>query len=160
LVTWPWVYLLWIRSNTPESIPRHRRIHMPRPRLDPAGNRLAGIEPLLPQPVGHAQTACAVVAQNQQPVVRIKLLMRPGRNFAHRNQHAALNMGSLVLPRLAHIDQPDILPLFGSFPGIFQHQRSILGGNFVVVHTVRIPCSNPRPVIPVQIRKHLRVIER
>ncbi len=122
---------------------------MPRPRLDPAGNRLACIEPLLPQPVGHAQTARPVVAQNQQPVVRIELLVGPGRNFTHRNQRAALNVSRLIFPRLAHIDQPDILPLSGSFPGIFQHQRSILGGNFVVVHTVRIPCSNPRPVIPV-----------
>ncbi len=46
-----------------------------------------------------------MMAEDEQAIVGIELLVGPGRDLAHGNQGAALDMGGLVLPGFSHIDQ-------------------------------------------------------
>lgn len=65
------------------------RINIAGPGVDSASHGLCSIKALLSEPVCHTQRSCSVVAQDEQALVRIKLLMRPRRDITHGNQRTS-----------------------------------------------------------------------
>jgi hypothetical protein len=86
-------------------IPRHCWIDLIRPRVDAAGYGLACVEALLAQPVGYAQRARSVVAEDEQAIVGVELLVGARGYISHGHEQAAVNLGGCEFPGLTHVDQ-------------------------------------------------------
>ena len=75
------------------------------PVIDAAGERLDMIESLVAKPEGDVEGAYAVVAEDDDGGVGVKLLVGARGNFAHWHQDTAGQAGGLNFPGLADVEQ-------------------------------------------------------
>src|ERR1039457_4047024 len=92
-------------------IPRHGRIDLQAPSIDPARHALAGADSLFAKPVHHLKAANAMMAEHdERGVVRAPLyVLELRRHAAHRDQLRAFDVRLLKLARLAEVDKYDLL---------------------------------------------------
>src|SRR5580765_1576945 len=93
------------------SVAGYGRIHVARPRVDAAGERGQAPVALLPQEFERAQAAHAVMAVQHHIPLAVDLA-EALRQTAQRDQLGARDVRDLVLVRLAHVDQQQVLPPF------------------------------------------------
>ena len=74
-----------------------------RPLVDTADERLRVVETLVAQPQGDRERTRAVVAHDDDRLVRIELGVGAGGNLAHGDEGGSGDGGTLVLPGLAHV---------------------------------------------------------
>src|ERR1700674_224130 len=106
-------------------IQRNLRIDGSCPAINSTADGLSFIESLLPQPVGDAQRAYAVMTNHHDVLLGIQFLMRSRWDIPHRNILAALNLGFFQFPRLAHVEQSELLALL-------EHGVYVSGADFKV----------------------------
>jgi predicted nucleic acid-binding protein len=111
--------------QTQNLIPRHCRVHVARPGIDPAPQRLRLLKALIAQPVRHIQRPYTVMADDDDALLRIELVVGPRRDFAHRHRMSAGKAGGRRLPGLPHIQQERLA--FGR-----QNRLQLLGSDFEV----------------------------
>lgn len=75
------------------------------PVINTARERLDVLEPLVSKPHGDREGTGAVVAENDDRLVRVKLLMGSRGYLAHGHEQGAREGGGVELPRLADIQE-------------------------------------------------------
>ncbi len=98
------------------------------PGVDAAGDGLGAFEALLAEPVGDAEGAGAVVAEDEEAVVGVEFLVGAGGNLAHGDEGAALDVDGFPFPEFADVDD------FGF--AFVEQGFGVGGGDFVIVHVV------------------------
>lgn len=86
-------------------VPGDAWVDRPRPLVDATGQRLCLVEALLPKPHGDVEGAGAVMAEDNQRLVGIELLVGSRGDFAHGHEDGARYGGKLHLPGLADVEQ-------------------------------------------------------
>ena len=74
------------------------------PGVDAAGDGLGFFEALLAEPVGDGEGAGAVVAEDEEAVF-VELLVGAGGDFVHGDEDAGFDVGGLVFPGLADVEE-------------------------------------------------------
>ena len=96
----------WDRRNDSQtSVARDSRIDVAGPGVNAPGNRLCLLKPLIPQPNRDRHRPCAMVAENKDGRIFIKLFERTSGDLIHWDEHRAVDVGCVVLPRLADVEQ-------------------------------------------------------
>jgi len=75
------------------------------PPIDAAGERLCVLEALLAEPEGDVEGAGAVVAEDDDGLVGVELLVGAGGQVAHGDEGGAGDAGGLRLPWLADVEK-------------------------------------------------------
>src|SRR5438874_4100672 len=96
-----------VRVPPSASVPRQRRIHVHRPRIDPAAQTSHLRETRRLQDLERLQRARAVMAVCDDLAVAVELA-QTRRELGERNQHRTVDVRDLVLVRLAHVDHEQI----------------------------------------------------
>src|SRR3989441_5237652 len=89
------------------SVPRQRRIHVHRPRIDPAAQAAHLREARRLQDLERLERARPVVAMRHHLAVPVQLA-EAVRQLTQRNEHGAVDVRDLVLVRLTHVDHEQI----------------------------------------------------
>lgn len=74
-----------------------------RPAIDTARERLGLLKTLFAEPHGHGERSGSMVAENDDRLVRIELLMSAGWNVSHGHQDRSGQVCSVKLPWLADV---------------------------------------------------------
>ena len=62
-------------------------------------------EALVAEPHGYAERTCSVVAEDDDGLVGVELLVGAGGYFAHGHEEGARKIGGLVFPWLADVEE-------------------------------------------------------
>ncbi len=89
------------------------------------------IEALLPEPHGDVEGASAVVAEDDDGLVGVELLVGAGGDVAHGHEGGAGDGGGLSLPGLADVEQKRRI-------GVFEALSECVDGDFRGEHENRI----------------------
>ena len=73
--------------------------------VDAAGDGLGLFEALLAEPGGDGEGAGAVVAEDENVPVFVELLVGAGGDFAHGDEGGVGEVGGLILPGLADVEE-------------------------------------------------------
>ena len=88
-----------------DSVARDGGIDDGGPVVDAPGQGLGVLKSLLPEPHGDVQRTGAVMADNDDCLIRVELLVSAGRDFAHGHEASAREGGSGGLPGFTNIEQ-------------------------------------------------------
>jgi hypothetical protein len=101
------------------------------PVVDAASEGLRVFEALLPEPHGDVEGARAVVAEDDDGLVGVELLVGAGGDVAHGHEGGAGDGGGLSLPGLADVEQKRRI-------GVFEALGEGVDGDFRGEHENRI----------------------
>lgn len=109
-----------------------------RPVVDAACERLDVLEALLAKPHGDVERASAVMAEDDDRLIGVKLLMRASGHVAHGDERGARKRRGGGLPRLTNIQNQGLF-------GLFELSGEGVGGDFGRErHDHRIPAAHPK----------------
>ena len=87
------------------SVARDRGVDGAGPGVYAAGEGLSPVKALLAEPHGDVERTGAVVAENDDGFVRIKLVVSAAGDFSHGDEGAVLQVSGVELPGFADVEQ-------------------------------------------------------
>jgi hypothetical protein len=92
-------------TKTLGLVARDSRVDGSGPGVDASGEGLDVLETLVAEPHGYAEGTGSMVAEDNDGLVGVELLVGAGGYFAHGHKKGAGNVGGLVFPRFADVEE-------------------------------------------------------